>query len=196
MKLNCSNLLLTIFSLMLTLIPQHGDASPKNLFLNLNSENHIMLLRHTLAPGMGDPLNFNLYDCRTQRNLSNRGIQQAKKIGRFFVKNNLKRINIYSSQWCRCKETAKEIALGSYRTLDLLNSFFSNHKIGARQTHNLENWIKGLSLKMPTLLVTHQVNITALVGHYPTQGEIVFAKRLRNGKLIFVGSIKVDDLPE
>ena len=72
---------------MLTLIPQHGDASPKNLFLNLNSENHIMLLRHTLAPGMGDPLNFNLYDCRTQRNLSKRGIQQAQRIGRFLQKN-------------------------------------------------------------------------------------------------------------
>ena len=180
---------------MLTLIPQHGDASPKNLFLNLNSENHIMLLRHTLAPGMGDPLNFNLYDCRTQRNLSKRGIQQAQRIGRFLQKN-LKRINIYSSQWCRCKETAKEISLGNYQTLDLLNSFFLNHKIGARQTRNLENWIKKLSLKTPTILVTHQVNITALIGHYPIQGEIVFAKRLRNGKLKFVGSIKANDLPK
>ena len=181
---------------MLLLITTHVDARPNNLFLKLNSENHIMLLRHTLAPGIGDPLNFSLYDCRTQRNLSNKGIQQAQKIGRFLVKNNLKNINIYSSQWCRCKETAKEIALGTYKTLDLLNSFFSNHKIGALQTRNLENWIKELSLKTPTLLVTHQVNITALVGHYPTQGEIVFAKRLRNGKLRLVGSIEADDLPK
>ena len=181
---------------MLTLIPQHGDASPKNLFLNLNSENHIMLLRHTLAPGIGDPKNFDLHDCRTQRNLSKRGINQAQRIGRFLIKNNLKKINIYSSQWCRCKETAKEIDLGGYKTLDLLNSFFSNHKIATRQTLKLENWIKELSLQTPTLLVTHQVNITALIGHYPTQGEIVFAKRRRNGKLTFVGSIKADDLPK
>ena len=181
---------------MLILITKHGDARPTNLFLKLNSENHIMLLRHALAPGLGDPKNFDLYDCRTQRNLSKRGIQQAQKIGRFFVKNNLKKINIYSSQWCRCKETAKEIALGGYKTLDLLNSFFSNHKIGVRQTRKLENWVKDLSLQTPTLLVPHQVNITALIGHYPTQGEIVFAKRRRNGKLTFVGSIKADDLPK
>jgi broad specificity phosphatase PhoE len=180
---------------MLLLIPKHGDARPTNLFLKLNSENHIMLLRHTLAPGIGDPVNFDLYDCRTQRNLSKKGIKQAQKIGRFLLKSNLKRINIYSSQWCRCKETAKEIALGGYKTLDLLNSFFSNNKIAARQTRNLEHWIKELSLKTPTLLVTHQVNITALIGHYPTQGEIVLAKRLRNGKLTFVGSIEAYDLP-
>ena len=89
--------------------------------------------------------------------------------------------------------TAKEIALGSYKTLSLL-SFF-NYKIGIQQTLDLKNWINKLSIETLTLLITQQVNITALTGYYPSQGEIVFAKMVKTGKITFISPIKVDNLP-
>ena len=64
------------------------------------------MIRHALAPGNGDPANFDLLDCSTQRNLNDVGILQSKEIGQFFSKNNIKIDDVYSSQWCRCKDTA------------------------------------------------------------------------------------------
>ena len=102
---------LFLFFLIITLLSyffcsQYANASSISLFLQLKSDNHILLLRHSLAPGTGDPDNFNLSDCSTQRNLSKHGVQQAKKIGKILKENNIKEVNIYSSEWCRCKETA------------------------------------------------------------------------------------------
>ena len=194
MKRNYSYFFLLITLLSYFLSAQHGNASSISLFLKLKSDNHIVLLRHSLAPGIGDPDNYNLSDCSTQRNLSERGVQQAQEIGKLLKENNIKKVNIYSSEWCRCKETAKEIALGDYEILRQLNSFIYNYQHGMQQTRNLENWIKELSLKTPTLLVTHQVNIMALTGYYPTQGEIVFAKRLKTGKLKVKGSINTENM--
>jgi broad specificity phosphatase PhoE len=194
MKLNYSYFFLIITLLSYFFSLQYANANSISLFLQLKSDNHILLLRHSLAPGTGDPDNFNLSDCSTQRNLSKHGVQQAKKIGELFKENNIKKVNIDSSEWCRCQETAKEIALGNFKILSLLNSFFSNYTYGIQQTRKLENWIKKLPLKTPTLLVTHQVNITALTGYYPRQGEIVFAKRLKTGKLKIIGFINSENV--
>ena len=117
-----------VLSLIL-LNPPYSNANSNSLFRTLKSDNHIILLRHSLAPGIGDPDNVKLSDCRTQRNLSRQGIEQAKNIRVLLKKNGIKKVNIYSSEWCRCKETAKELGLGSYKTLSLLNSFFPSTKL-------------------------------------------------------------------
>ena len=95
----------------------------ENIVEILKKEDNIIFIRHATAPGNGDPPNFNILDCSTQRNLSKDGKLQALKIGKFFKKNDIKITKVLSSEWCRCKDTAK-IAFGSYETKNFLNSFY------------------------------------------------------------------------
>ena len=144
------------------------------------------MLWHALAPGTGDPDNFDVNDCETQRNLSNAGRSQAIRIGKKF-RDNLKILpQVFSSQWCRCKETAKILALGHVTELPSLNSFFESFHLKDEQTTQLKDWLLQLNNKTPVVLVTHQVNITALTGVYPSSGEIVVI-RMSN-----VGGVQVD----
>ena len=96
----------------------------KKLINQLKDGKKIIFIRHAYAPGNGDPNNFNLNDCSTQRNLSESGKNQAKYIGIFFSKNKIKIDKVLSSEWCRCKETAK-IAFTNFSTNSFLNSFYS-----------------------------------------------------------------------
>ena len=94
----------------------------EKLINELEEGGKLIFIRHAYAPGGGDPNNFALNDCSTQRNLNNEGREQAKYIGEFFKKNKIKIDKVLSSEWCRCKETAK-IAFKSYSTNSFLNSF-------------------------------------------------------------------------
>ena len=67
----------------------------------------IIMIRHALAPGRGDPKGFKIDDCTTQRNLDEIGINQSKNIGKLFIEKKIKIDQVLSSQWCRCKDTAK-----------------------------------------------------------------------------------------
>ena len=87
---------------------------------------NVIFLRHSWAPGFGDPENFNIDDCSTQRNLSEEGVLQARKIGKFFLKNQIQFSEILTSEWCRCKDTIKEMNIGDWETFSGLNSFFQN----------------------------------------------------------------------
>ena len=98
--------------------------SNQNVINELKRGGNIIFIRHAYAPGGGDPKNFDINDCKTQRNLSNSGRDQAKKIGSYFKKNNIPIGKVYSSEWCRCKETAS-IAFNDFETKSFLNSFFS-----------------------------------------------------------------------
>ena len=93
----------------------------ENIVEILKKENNIIFIRHAIAPGNGDPPNFDILDCSTQRNLSKEGELQALKIGKFFKENDIKFTKVLSSEWCRCKDTAK-IAFGNYEIKDFLNS--------------------------------------------------------------------------
>ena len=97
----------------------------KNLVSELEDGGKLIFIRHAYAPGGGDPNNFNLNDCSTQRNLSNEGKNQAKNIGEFFKKNKIKIDKVISSEWCRCKDTSS-LAFGSFETKNFLNSFYSS----------------------------------------------------------------------
>ena len=99
--------------------------SKKNIIENLKAGGKLIFIRHAYAPGGGDPENFNIYDCSTQRNLSESGRIQSRKIGNFFKENKIKIKNVYSSEWCRCKETAS-LAFKNFKTKSFLNSFFSS----------------------------------------------------------------------
>lgn len=137
----------------------------------------IVLLRHAIAPGTGDPPGFRIGDCGTQRNLSDEGRAQARRIGDLFRRNGIRAAQVHSSQWCRCLDTAEGLGLGAVREQPLLNSFFGNRAEGAAQTEALRAWLSGLPADGPIVLVTHQVNITGLTSIVPASGELLFAMR-------------------
>ena len=88
---------------------------------------NVIFMRHALAPGYGDPDNFDINDCSTQRNLDANGRKQSQDLGQLFRSSELTIDAILSSRWCRCQDTALEMNIGDYRTHDGLNSFFQDH---------------------------------------------------------------------
>lgn len=134
---------------------------------------NIIFLRHSIAPGFGDPDYFNLNNCSTQRNLNEEGILQSKNIGEFFKSNNIKFSEVLSSEWCRCKDTVNEMNIGKWKTFTGLNSFFQDYS-------NKDEVLKKLNKKLSStkndelvLMVTHQVVISNITGIAPPSGGIV-----------------------
>ena len=158
----------------------------KKLINQLEDGGKLIFIRHAYAPGSGDPDNFNLNDCSTQRNLSKEGKKQAKYIGEFFKNKKIKVDKVLSSEWCRCKETAV-IAFSNYKTESFLNSFFSNkfRKNKDLQIKNLKSYIDKWDKKKNLILITHYVVILEILDYAPSSGEIVISDM--NFKLI--GSI-------
>ena len=155
----------------------HADSlSEKELLQSLHLPKHFALIRHALAPGFGDPENFRIGERKTQRNLSEEGRQQARKIGKLSKSHGIARADVYSSQWFRCLETAELLDLGEVQSLPVLNSFFQDFSKEAEQTTGVKNWLLQHEFSKPLILVTHQVNITALTGVYPASGEILIVK--------------------
>jgi broad specificity phosphatase PhoE len=181
--LTCRKLL--TFVLLLCSIAVVAGAAEPDLRQLVGKADHMVVLRHARAPGTGDPPNFRLGDCSTQRNLSGAGRQQAARIGRRLREAGLAETKVYSSQWCRCLETARELAVGPVVELPPLNSFFEASDRERGQTEALRAWIASANLSRPVVLVTHQVNITALTGIFPAEGEILILRR-EPGKLLVV----------
>ncbi|MFM1788187.1 MAG: hypothetical protein RLZZ166_654 [Pseudomonadota bacterium] len=148
----------------------------------------VVMIRHAQTePGLGDPENFRLSDCSTQRNLSQDGRQQSVRLGQWFSSQGLQPQRVLSSQWCRCLETAR-LAFSSQAAVQpfpALNSFFQGH--GDRQAQlrearahaaaRLQRAERGFEV-----WVTHQVTISALTGVYLAMGELVVAMPDRSGQ--------------
>ena len=96
--------------------------SNEDLQYLLSEGGKLIFIRHAYAPGSGDPDNFDLSNCASQRNLNQEGIEQAKTINKFFLKKHINNNLVLSSEWCRCKQTAK-YAFKNYKTKSFLNSF-------------------------------------------------------------------------
>ena len=139
----------------------------------------VIVMRHALAPGTGDPADFRRGDCATQRNLSDEGREQARAIGaRLRGELGTDAADVYSSAWCRCLETGRLLGLGDVTPLPALDSFFRERDARGTRTDAVRRWIgerldaAGEGVR-PAVLVTHQVNVTALTGTYPSSGEMV-----------------------
>ena len=160
----------------------------KIIINQLQDGGKLIFIRHAYAPGNGDPVNFNLNDCSTQRNLNKNGKKQAKEIGEFFRKNKIKIDKVLSSEWCRCKETAK-IAFENYSTNSFLNSFYSSKyaKNKDKQIKELNNYIKKYESNENLILVTHYVLISEVLNYGPSSGEIVVSDKNFN----MIGSIEI-----
>jgi phosphohistidine phosphatase SixA len=166
-----------------------GHDTDDALWSALRGGGHVVLMRHASAPGTGDPEGFRLDDCATQRNLSAQGRRQAAATGALFRQHGVSRADVYSSQWCRCLDTARLLDLGPVTPLPALNSFFENDDREAGQTAQLRSWIESHAGQRNLVLVTHQVTITALTGVYPESGEILVLRR-QAGKLELLGRMR------
>ena len=152
--------------------------SNQSLINELKKGGKLIFIRHAYAPGGGDPDNFDINDCNTQRNLNNSGREQAKNIGNFFKDNNIKIENIYSSEWCRCKETAL-IAFNKFENKNFLNSFFSSqfNENKDPQMKRLKRFIKSWNKDKNLVFVTHYVVISESLNYAPSSGEIVISNK-------------------
>lgn len=153
----------------------------------------VLLLRHALAPGNGDPTTFELRDCATQRNLAEEGRAQALNIGQWLRQRGITHARVWSSQWCRCLETAKLLDLGRVVELPGLNSFYElpqtrEPNLRALRAH-LRDVKRGAS---PMILVTHFVTIGAMTGVSVGSGEGVIARLDKTGSLTELARVEFD----
>jgi phosphohistidine phosphatase SixA len=179
--------IITLLCILCFLLPVVSSAENQGIaWAEFLQGRAVALLRHATAPGLGDPPGFRIGDCITQRNLSYEGRQQARRIGEFFRTKGVKEASIYSSQWCRCLETATLLNLGKVNELPSLNSFFKDSSTEKSQTKEISQFIVSLPSGKPAIMVTHQVNITALTGIVPGSGEIVLFRfnKDKNGEVI------------
>jgi phosphohistidine phosphatase SixA len=148
---------------------------------------YVVLLRHAIAPGTGDPASFRLDDCATQRNLSAAGRSQAQQTGAAFRQRDISVVQVLSSQWCRCLETAELMALGPVEPYPPLNSFFRDRSTATQQTNQVQAYVRNQPNRGVLVMVTHQVNITALTGIVPGSGQAVVVALNEEGELAQVG---------
>jgi phosphohistidine phosphatase SixA len=184
---------LLIFSLIFTLSPHTATANELAIWDKLQGtapKGYVLLLRHSLAPGVGDPENFDLRDCSTQRNLSAVGRQDAQDVGRWLARREIKIARVESSRWCRAKETANLLNLGKVRLNRNLDSLFEEaDALNHPQTIKVRKQIVDHRNKTGMLiLVGHFVNIAALTNVGVDSGEGVLVRADSNGIIKVVGS--------
>ena len=175
------------------LMAASGLSAQTEVVERLKSGGHILMIRHALAPGSGDPPNFIISDCSTQRNLDDSGRTQSRRIGMWLRANGIESARIYSSQWCRCLETARLIDLGPIQDLPALNSFYE--KIEDREP-NLQALNQFIS-QQPTygkliILVTHFVTISAITEITVSSGEGVLLELQKDMPYSVVGRLNFE----
>ncbi|CAB1075687.1 hypothetical protein D1AOALGA4SA_3500 [Olavius algarvensis Delta 1 endosymbiont] len=163
------------------------------MFERMKTGGHILMIRHALAPGYGDPANFQIGDCSTQRNLDGRGREQARAIGKMLRSKGIASARVYSSQWCRCYETAELLALGPVAELPALNSFF---ELTQNREPNLKALRKFIAKQSPdkglVILVTHFVTVSAITGEGVSSGEGVLLELNKAAPYEVVGRVNFD----
>lgn len=179
-------MLARLFALVILLMPSALVAED---WAALQQPGAIALMRHALAPGGGDPEGFTLGDCSTQRNLDERGRAQARRIGTALRAQGITFDKVWSSAWCRAEETAQLVQMGQVEIRPALNSFFAGRGDRAGQTRDTLAALSSLPDGTRALLVTHQVNITALTGIVPQSGEIIVAQHRADGRLEVTGRV-------
>jgi len=166
------------------------DSDQAEMIERMKAGGHILMIRHALAPGTGDPANFRIGDCSTQRNLDDRGREQAGAIGKFLRSKGITSARVYSSQWCRCLETAELIKMGTVTELPALNSFYELTRDREPNLKALRKFIAEQPFDgVLVILVTHLVTISAIANEGVSSGEGVLLKLSRDAPYKIVGRL-------
>jgi len=165
-------------------------SNQSDMIKRMKTGGHVLMIRHALAPGTGDPVNFRIGDCATQRNLDDRGRNQARSIGDWLRMQGIGSARVYSSQWCRCLETGKLLEMGPVTELPALNSFY---ELKQNREPNLTALRKFIVEQPPNgdliILVTHFVTISAIADAVVSSGEGVLLKLNEDGSYVVVGRL-------
>lgn len=178
-QIRLSRLLLSCFLLAASQLTHAG------LKEDLETGSYVLMMRHADAPGYSDPDGYNLTDCSTQRNLGEAGKTQAKMIGQWLASQGIENAQVFSSPWCRCKDTATLLNKGAVIVEPSLGSFFENRGSRQEQTRLTQIKISQLlktSPRKPVIMVTHQVNIQAFAGQSLGSGSMVLVKVNASGQ--------------
>ena len=175
---------------LVTLAMAGVDSDQAEMIERMKAGGHILMIRHALAPGTGDPANFRIGDCSTQRNLDDRGREQAGAIGKFLRSKGITSARVYSSQWCRCLETAELINMGTVTELPALNSFYELTRDREPNLKALRKFIAEQPFDgVLVILVTHLVTISAIANEGVSSGEGVLLKLSRDAPYKIVGRL-------
>lgn len=163
--------------------------SPRQVASDAVPDGAVILFRHAIAPGGGDPAGFRLGDCATQRNLDTQGREQARRIGEQLRWKGVPVTAVWASQWCRTKETAA-LAFPRLKVVEqpAFNSFFDDRSKADGQTAQARALLQGWRGPGVLAVITHQVNIAALTGVSPSSGEGIVVRPAHDG-LFVVGRI-------
>jgi phosphohistidine phosphatase SixA len=178
---------LALIVVLLTGPAAPAHASAEEAWAALRAGGAVALIRHARAPGTGDPPGFRLGDCATQRNLSDEGRRQAAELGALFTARGVPVGRVLSSGWCRADETAR-LAFGRAERWAPLDSFFADRTEADPRTAALREAVKAWAGPGTLVLVTHQVNVTALTGIVPREGEVVVV-RPQGDRVAVVGRV-------
>jgi broad specificity phosphatase PhoE len=139
----------------------------------------VILLRHSATePGVGDPPGFSLSDCATQRNLSDGGREQARRLGEWFKQNRIVPTSVRNSPWCRTRETSM-LAFGRTEDWRALSNLINDGSNRPEQTREVREAIAASADKAIDIYVSHGVSISAFVDVYLQQGEFVAVRQRR-----------------
>ena len=154
----------------------------------LKVDGRVLLMRHAQThSGIGDPSNFDLNDCSTQRNLDHRGREQSRRLGAALKAGGVTIAKALSSGWCRCRETARIIldemgeTTKSIETFEPLNSFFEDRRPRDRRVREANAAIAAWSGKGVLLMSTHMVNISGMTGRGVASGEVLVLQPTGDG---------------
>lgn len=154
--------------------PAWAAADAEIAWAALAQGGHVALIRHTDAPGPpGDPPNFKLDDCRTQRNLSEAGRKNARAVGAALRAHGVAVDKVLGSAWCRCKDTARLMAVGAVEVFPALNNLHGRAAAEPEQSAAVRDAIAKWRGGGTLVMVSHGANIGPLTGVYPSEGEIV-----------------------
>ncbi len=185
--------LLSRFSLLLLLMVMPAGtvlANDANLIEQMKSGNAVLMIRHALAPGFGDPDGFKLEDCSTQRNLNDVGRDQARSIGDWLRSRGIENARVYSSQWCRCLETARLMEMGPVTPLPALNSFFQRPQEREPNLAATKKFIQQNSKPGELIvMVTHQVTISGITGRWVDSGHGRLLRPTNSGDIELLGDL-------
>ena len=169
--------LLNLFLLFIFYSTVQADEKTSSQIETMQSNGYLLMIRHAIAPGFGDPDNIKIGDCSTQRNLDANGRKQSTEIGKWLSSNNINPSTIYSSQWCRCLETAKLLDLGTVKELPSLNSFYQMPENRETSLTALKQFISEQKTNGKLIImVTHSVTISAISGQNVASGDGVLLK--------------------
>lgn len=170
-----------------------APAQAADALAELAQPGHVLMVRHAMAPGFGDPPEFRIGDCATQRNLDEAGRAQARALGARLRAAGIRRAKVYSSQWCRCLDTARLLGLGDVEPLTALNSFHGRPEEREPKLAAVRKFLAALPRDGgPVVLVTHQVTIGGITGRGVISGGGYVLRLDGSGAPQVVGAVEGD----